>query len=351
MALIGFEGFDHFPTGDIDSDLILKPFSTGLGGITGGIWTKLSYRGTKVAGLLGGYAYQTTSDQAAPKCSLGANYVTGINGFRFMTPSVRTAIYDFFTWIDASTIQCGVSINTSGNLIFWRGTHSTILATSTAVLSTASWYFLEFKVTIDGSTGAITTQINGVNDAGLTASGLNTKNSANAYFNAFQFVNPSVVLYTYDDVYMVDTTGSPPYNTFLGIIRVETLYPTAANATAWTPNSSTNVSRIQETANDGDTTYNSIAATGQDTFTHGALSSTPSTIFAVAITASMRKDDVGAQTSQTTLISNGTTQQGAAQNTPTAYAYHRDVYLNDPHTSAAWLAAAVNATDIGYNHV
>ena len=351
MALLGFESFDHLASASPHLDLQLKPYNAGLGGASGtGVWTYTGSNGfTKGAGLLGGFAAVSGGTGFKMRCDLPSTYATLIQGFRFFTGTSVTTLTDIFAFMDSTTIQCGLSINTAGKLIFWRGTNATILATGTTALLANNWYFIEILATIHNSAGVVQVRLNAVDEIPNTGS-LNTRNSANNQATGFQIAS-SGVQGSFDDMTTCDTSGSAPYNTFLGIIRVETLYPTANNSVTWTPHTSTNVSQVQEVANDGDTSYNTIAVTGQDTFTHGALSSTPNTIFAVAVTASVRKDDVGAQQTQTTLISNGTTQQGTAQNTPTAYAYIRDVYANDPHTSSAWAGAAVNATDIGYNHV
>jgi hypothetical protein len=123
----------------------------------------------------------------------------------------------------------------------------------------------------------------------------------------------------------------------------------------FTPNASTNVSQVQETAWDGDTTFNTHPAPGSgaiDTFNHGSLSGTPATIYAVAVQASMRKDDTSSQLGRTKLISGVTTQNGVSVQLINAlYQHIEDIYRVDPNTSAAWTAANANATKIGYEHV
>jgi hypothetical protein len=349
MSLIGFEGFD-----DIASTGTDETFGTGLGTDGSGssnYWTRNAAL-TKVSGQLGGSAIQLTSN-GSYECHLAANYTRLIWGGRFKVSSLTTTIVAFFD--GSSTIQCALSVNGSGNLIFHRTNNPTgqIGSAGSTVITTGTWFYAEVDVTFNSSSGAFTVRLGG-SGTEISGSGVNTVSSANNYANGFGWAaQVNSQFGTFDDMYLLDpTTGSAPFTSMLGVCRVETLFPTANNSVTWTPNASTNVSQVQETSMDSDTTYNSIAATtGQDTFAHGSLSSTPTTIYAVAVRAVMRKDDVFNSNAQTTLISGGTTQQGASNNQTTTYQTNRDIYLNDPNTSAAWGATAVNNSFIGYNRV
>ena len=73
MALIGYEGFDWTSSGSVNTDLTLTPFTTGLGGSTGGIWTASGAGGYKIAGQLGGYALKIQNGQNAT-ITFGASY-------------------------------------------------------------------------------------------------------------------------------------------------------------------------------------------------------------------------------------------------------------------------------------
>jgi hypothetical protein len=147
---------------------------------------------------------------------------------------------------------------------------------------------------------------------------------------------------------MCDTTGPAPYNDYLGIIRIETLFPTSNVSVTWTPLASTNWVEVSETNMDSDTSYNSQAATGIDTFGHGTLQSTPTTIFGIGIVSSARKSDVKNLGYRNKLISGGTTSDGVVNPLATVYQYVRDDYLNDPDTGLPWTGSGVNATNIGY---
>ena len=512
MALIGFEGFDHVSTGSPMSDLIYKPFGSGLGSSTGGTWIRVN-TGTNLlaAGQLGGYQFvNQTEDDCVQLATL--TYPRLLCGARIKINSLPCDVFLFF---DQATIQCGLSINSSGNMFLWRGTLATVVATGTYTF-TVGYYYVEADITVNNTTGACSTRVAGTT-ADISVSGVNTRNTANNQLNRFSFIGNQFTsnLAYIDDFYVIDpSTGSP--TTWLGVVRVETLFPTAPSAApTWTPatnveyvfqglqNSALNLAtgncyytrihpaqggtitaiitrftasitghvqcaiydatgasggpgsllatstttltnpvgnatwtlapeqtfnfaglaltagtyywlallcdatmnpycwgsgtsgsafqaqaygsgfpatasgvsigfpvagmnpvylvatytgsnalNVAETSIDYDTSYNVVpVGANQDTFLHGALSSTPATIYAVAVSASVRKDDVTVVTAQTTLISGGTTQQGATQSPSSSYLFMRDIYQNDPNTSAAWTGTAVNAAAIGYNRI
>lgn len=357
MALLGFEGFDisTINAGGTanGNDISQKPFLTGIGGQSGGVWSVTSPGAfSLVTGLLGlNKAVQcSTANSGTLTVSLGSSPAHSFTGIRFKTSSAFAATVDIYKFFDGATAQCGVSVNTSGKLIVWRGSNATVLGTGSTTLLTSSIYFLEVELIVGtGTAGQINVYLNGVSE--IATGGVNTQNSGNAQITAFQINSPGNTsgAYTHDDLYILDSSGSAPYNTFLGIITVETDYPTSANSTTWTPNASTNVSRIQDTTSDGDTTYNSTAtSTNADTFLHGALTNTPVTIFGVSVTAVARKEDVSNLNIKTQLISGVTTQDGASSALGTGYRGYRDTYINDPNTTIAWTTAAANASAIGY---
>lgn len=351
MALLGFEGFDNLSTSP-QNDLVTMPFVAN--GVQTGEWQGYSSQfGTlsKVAGLLGGSGISQGTDGAVGGLTLFSNYATLICGFRFRCPTGSPiSLTDIVRFVDganvvAGSVQCGLSVNTVGKLIFWRGTNSTVLATGTTILVAGGWYMIDITVTIHNTTGAVQVNLGAASE--ITASGLNTRSTANNWTNGVQ-VAASGTTGAFDDLYCCDTTGSAPYNAPLGNIRVETLFVTANNSVAFTPLTGTNHGEVAETSLDGDTSYNSNTTTAIDTFTHGSLSSTPTTIFAVDVISAARKTDVKALSYRNKLISGATTTNGATNALATVYQYVRDNYLNDPNTGAPWAAAAVNATDIGY---
>ena len=360
MSLLGFEGFDdmsNFPEQLLGGGQWVNGTPTnGLG-----YWLATSGGATKNAGQLGGSALglQTNGQYFV---WFNNNYTRLIVGFRFRTGTSVVANSDLIAFGDGNSsiqtlvnqkAQLGLSINASNHLFVWGSNAiATVLGTGTTTLATGSWYYVEIDCTFNSSTGSVTVRLNG-SGTEISASG-NTGGSGNNRANMF-IINPYTtngITCWYDDMYLLDpTTGSSPFTSMLGVCRVETLFPTSNDVVAWTPQASTNVSRVQEVTIDGDTTYNSIASSGQDTFNIGSLVSTPVTIFATAVRASIRKDDVTGVSAQTTLKSGATTQQGVSFGQNSTYQTMRDIYVNDPNTGSPWIATNVNASKIGYNRI
>src|SRR5215472_15104788 len=117
MALLGYEGFDHEDASY--AFLINKPFGTNT---QVGSWATLN--AAKTAGLLGGFALNSTSNQTL---TLATNYSRLIAGFRLsILQFLNTPTNNIFQWLDGSTVQCGIGLNSAGILTFWRGNSGTV---------------------------------------------------------------------------------------------------------------------------------------------------------------------------------------------------------------------------------
>ena len=111
---------------------------------------------------------------------------------------------------------------------------------------------------------------------------------------------------------------------------------------------STNYTETNEVPPGGDlscVTANTVGA--EDRYSFGSLSSTPSNIAGVKVSALLRKTDSGART-VTVQLKSGTTEVTGASQSPTAsYLYFSNYQDTDPNTSAAWTASSVNSVTAG----
>jgi hypothetical protein len=129
--------------------------------------------------------------------------------------------------------------------------------------------------------------------------------------------------------------------------------PTTAGATApiFTVNivPTVNSEFVSETLQDGATSYVFDSTVGHaDLYNTAGLPSTPASIVMVTTRGMGQKSDAGARVGQIQLKSGGTTVQTSnlpALATNFLWQYRQD--LVDPNTSSAWTPAAVNATSIG----
>ncbi len=359
MGLLAVEGFDHQNT---STDLIsnvgafcwrqVNQVSFNTPGRFGG--KDISYNGN--TGYLTGTLTTPITEAIFGVAVLIAPYNSGIG---------NTGIYDISVY-DSSTqnpatgtnLQVQIHLDTAnGTIKVYRGASQSggvLLGTSgNNSFPTNSWFYLEVDVLISATVGKVTVYINGV--AILAMTGINTRSGANTILDSIiigKIVNETNNFGSLiDDFYICDKTsgaGPHPFNTPIGPVRIYTSFPVAAASTQWTPLASTNVSQVQETAMDSDTTYNSDSTVGhEDTFTIGAI---PAGLLPIAVqtTGAYRQDSGSTRAVANHLVSGATDTGGASQTCNGTYTYQRDVFPQDPNGSIAWTRANVNACDIGY---
>ena len=135
----------------------------------------------------------------------------------------------------SNNIQMSVTLESDGKLRVYRGNRDTWLATGTTVLSTGTWYYLEFRTYIHNSSGEYELKIDGVSE--LSATSVNTHDQYDAVDADWKASIGSITLafpdyatgdtakFTrFDDLYIladtVNTAGG-----FWGDVRVVTVVP------------------------------------------------------------------------------------------------------------------------------
>ncbi len=242
-------------------------------------------------------------------------------------------------------------ILSSGQIVVYSGS-TQIGATALGALNVGAWQYLETGFTINSTTGTVTLRINGGQVLALT--GVNTSNSGQSSVAAIQFsdngggVNlcPSV-----QHLYFCDNTGAAPSNTFLGDVRVQSLFPTGAGLnTSFAPTGQpTNWQNAATMPPNPTVDYNSSSTVGaMDTFGVGALDPTFSTIYGVSVKALVYKTTTGTRTMAAIIDSGGTIGTGPSLALSTSAAETTALFTTDPHTSAAWTTSGVQAAQPGY---
>jgi hypothetical protein len=249
---------------------------------------------------------------------------------------------------NAGAVQVGLAIGNDGKLHAYRltGFNAGTLLGSTAagVLTTGTWQYLEWGVTISDTVGVFAIKVDGVSVLNLTAQ--DTRNGtpttvARIYFT--QSLNNStfdVHNLNVDDLYIVDSA------TTLGERRVQTLYPTSDVAQGFARSTgATNYTLVDETLANGDTDYVQGSSVGDlDTYGFGDVTGTPTTIDAVQVSAFA---DVTARQIALQLKSSATSSDGSGFALATTYAKYERIVALDPNTSGAWSATTVNALQGG----
>jgi len=285
--------------------------------------------------------------------TLGSNFVTGFNGWHFYTgPGGAQVIH---RWRDAGTDQVTLNLDATLALFFTRAgtTIGSVGAPSTRLVAN-TWYWIETQVKIDATTGIASVNVNG--NSVLSQSGLNTKNTANAFFN--QLVVTSGGSGQQGDSYHfwdgTVSSGNDPSALGYGEHVIDSKLPNAVGSnSAWTPNGAgNNFTKVNEANEDGDTTYVSTnVAANVDSYGFANVTVSTGTIGIIAINTIDRIDDAGPHTFDHFTLSAGSTHLSGGITPGATYVNHQSFVVVDPNTGAAWTIAGRNAAEFGYKFI
>jgi hypothetical protein len=259
-----------------------------------------------------------------------------------------------------------IALTSSGTLrIYGTSSVKSDNWTGTA-LTTGQWYYLEFRAKYTSSTASGDVEIRIDYGSGPTvvndiAAGQTTKGGSGT---GWRFIglgtndygsnvwSHSATCFDIDDLYILNPASG--VNTgYLGNCKVECIYPNASGASSqFTPNQTghSNYTEVDEATFDSDTTYVSTTGVGnRDSYKIGTMSSTPQSIFAVMTSAFARVD--AGETTRTMLDSlriSGTYYDGTTSADLTStYVAYRNVWENNPATSAAFTRSDVEGMEAG----
>ncbi len=333
MALRFIDSFDHYATAYVTKKWTALNDSFAVGITTGRF----------------GSGWLHTSNRILRKEALGS-HATWIAGVAFFVTSYVGQPLAVF--IDGTTEQCGVFLNSSGKLEVRRCGDNTVLGTGTTTVPLNVWHYLEFKATIHNSTGVAVVKLNGIEEINITSQ--DTQNTANALATGFQIGSTHGAgnsAWVSDDVYVCDGSGSAPTNDFLGDVRVEALFPNGnGNSSQFDGsdgNSTDNYALVDEASPNDDTDYvESSTVTDKDTYAYTNLTSTAGTVYGVQICPYVRKADAGARTFKTVARLSATETDGPDTALSTTYQYLNDVREAKPG-GGAWGISDVNSAEFG----
>jgi hypothetical protein len=228
-----------------------------------------------------------------------------------------------------------------------RNSGGTVIATGTTALIANAWNYIEVKLFVNGASGTVEVHLNGVTEIASTTGNFGSTNIDTIGIN--QTTSNSNT--DYDDMYVLDTTGSSPRNTFLGDVRVETIYPTGAGAhTQWTPDSGANWARVSEAQADGDTSYVADGTPNDlDSYVFGDIDG-GATVYGIQTNLYARKDDAATRQIANLIRQASTDYIGSTVTLSSTYAFFSQLYNQDP-TAADWTATSVNADEFGIKEI
>lgn len=334
MALLWFDGFDHYTTADAPGKY---PFFATFNTIVAG------------QGRRGGGCFRVPN--------------TTFRTRKYFTPADATCIFGVAVRVDnnatvamqigdATVTHVEIRINPDGSVGGYLGGSTLIGSTSaTGVFNfLAGFHYLEGKITISDTVGVLQLKMNGTTVLNLT--NVDTRNGGTAgwtWLGLFAQTGTNCTVDS-DDLYILDGSGSEN-NTFLGDQRVDVQYATANGTTTnSTPSTGTNRGlTIDETAPNGDTDYNTLVATGdKDTLIVQDLVNTGAALNGVQISLYARKTDAGLGVLCPVVRHVSTDYDGAGVGLNTSYVYLNVQTMNRDAAGNVWSEATFNAMEVGY---
>ena len=246
-----------------------------------------------------------------------------------------------------TTTHLSLQFSSSTTLDILRGTSTVI--TSASVGAPLAWgAYIEVSATIADSGGTCVVKVNGTTVINFTGDTRNAGTSTNIdaiSLGKFTGFTPALFI---DDLYLCDSTGSAPYNTFLGEVRISTLSPNGAgSSTQFTPSSGANYTTVDELPYSTTDYVQDTTSGHRDTYTFSDVGST-TTIFGAQNSIIAKKTDVSSISLKPAVKSGATVYYGTTTALTTADSIIRNIHIVDPNTSAAWTQSGVNALEAGF---
>ena len=319
-------------------------------------WTAFSGRTAVLSmgtGRFGGHSAKVTAGNSGSYSYISRTFTAGSAftvGVAFKCDALPIANGYPIVWLkESATVQLGLILSTTGQLSVYRmtsDTAGTLLGTESGTsISAGAFAYIEFSGTVHDTTGTITIKVNGATVISLSSQ--DTRNAGSGTVDTISIGQPTNAQgggpYYYDDLYIIDSATS------LGEFRVETLYPTSDVAQGFGRSAgSTNYTLVDEAQTNGDTDYVQGSSVGDvDTYGFGNLSSTPTSIAAVQMTAFAEKTDATSRSIALQVKSGATTSDGSDYALAATYGKFERILETDPNTSSAWTGSAVDAIQGG----
>lgn len=252
----------------------------------------------------------------------------------------------------AGTVQFSVAFYPGqGTLVVYQGAPTaTVLGTIVpGILPYQSWFYVEVGAVMSTSVGSIAVRVNGVQV--FSATGINNSpDSANVNVAQYGYSGATTSGFEATHWYFCDNTGSAPYNTYLGDVRVQTLLPTANSAVQFAPvGLATNALNAANVPAVPASDFNASATVGQiDLFAMAAPSATATTVLALTTKNTWAASDNLGRSMASQIKSGASTFTGASTAVSTTVAMVQDISLTDPATGVAWTVSGVTAALGGY---
>jgi len=309
-------------------------------------WTSVSISTTAliISGWTSGLAFDFVAHNRYLRKTFD-NQATWIIGFAYRQPTLINntrclSLYDGAEGV--STRQISLYVNGCGKIAIHRQT--TVLGVTSKALKENTWYYIELKVTI-GNSGSYELRVNGEN--WLSASGVDTQHTANAYASRLEFFCPNTndAFFQLDDIYVAD--GTSGVSDFQGPTKIEALWPTADSTPLdWQVASGNHYDKIDERPYSSSDYVYEATANDTDLYTYGNLAVVESNIFGVQMSTTAALSEAGSMTLKERW--KAATAIDGASHTVDSTTYTTKIGVRETDTdSNAWTASVVDAGEYG----
>lgn len=348
MSLLFIDGFDHYTTPT-------QKWSA-VSGTTYVTIVSGSRRGSGGGYLdINGSSAITTSEWASKVITPSPSNTVIIGAAVYINTvwgSTNTRANLFSVASAGGTSQCTVAINRTGTLTILRGSVSgTSIYDGGVGVNFNTWFYIECKFVIGTATsGSCEIRINGSPVSYVNLTGVNTQAAADSSIGSI-LVGPNrnaSARISYDDLYVCDTSGSTQ-NTFLGDIRIDTVFPAGDGTyTQGVPSTGTSHYQLIDEAPPSTTDYVTLTGVGtKDSYSVQSLPSLSSQVIHGIQVNSHAAKDSGTTTAAAFVKSGSTELESTAFAVPAAAGYNSAVFVTDPNTSSSWTQSSFNAAEIG----
>jgi hypothetical protein len=346
------DGFDHYASADVGSKWDVN---TQAATVDSTIYRN-SGQSLKVLALQGGSVTKRLNSAASNICVgfglrlAGTNSISSFNqGGDCMLALSNDQDAGINAQFSLTTFSDGkIHVARCTNYTGYGSTGSTQLGVGTTSLSPNTWYYIECRVFIHATAGAVELRVNGVVDLLLT--GVNTKASSTLAVAEFlQFHTAYGNNFYVDDLYVrTEASSTEVTGGFLGDIKVKPYYPNADGTyTAMTCSTgSTHNTLVDENPPNTTDYVSSSTALQKDSYGFQDASETGS-IKAVQLSAYCYKMDAGFRGVDVFVRSSSTENFATSQPLSTSPRYKMHVWEQDPNTSADWSQTNLNAAEFG----
>lgn len=341
MSLILLESFDKYANaGDITLAgwIIAETYSGGISIITGRTGQGLN---TVFSTIIG----QTDFYRQLPSTAWDSTFTVG---FAFQWYGAPSYICELRADTLATT-HARLTVGAGGELQAYAGPSLPLIGTSSIILDTSVWYYVEFQVVLSASAGSVKVNVDGVSQ--ISSTSIDTKNGGTAsVFDSIWFGPGGDGNISFDDMYITNSLGSAN-TSFLGDTKVIWILPAGNGAVSQLTNdlgnSTNNFSHVNSTTTQETTFVQSATAGNEDVYTMQMLAG-PGTISGLQTVMLGDKNNAGARTLTPVIREVSTDYAGTAvplnENSPS---YLTQIYEDDPGTSAQWTISGFNNAEFG----